>query len=104
MDFFRSMLDFGLPALGLALYPEYAEEVVHREADAPADQREEEPQEPWHDYQVQNEQQDVDQHINGRMNVEAHAPLLRSHLGFSSLIVLKSNSFHHFPHLLPEET
>lgn len=34
------MLDFGLPALGLASCPEHGEEVVHRQASAPADQRE----------------------------------------------------------------
>jgi hypothetical protein len=60
VDFSRLMLDLGLPVLGLASYPEHAEEEVHRQTDAPADQREEELQERWNKHQVDDKQQDVD--------------------------------------------
>jgi len=39
MNFLRSMLDFTLPVLSLASYPEHPEEEVHRQTDTPADQR-----------------------------------------------------------------
>jgi len=78
MNFLRSMLDFTLPVLGLASYPEHPEEEVHRQTDTPADQREEEPQECWNNRQVDDDQQDVDQHVHGSMDVETPAPLNRS--------------------------
>jgi hypothetical protein len=56
MHLSRPMLDFALPVLGLASYPEHPEEVVHCQTDAPADQREEEPQEPWNKHQVASHQ------------------------------------------------
>jgi hypothetical protein len=52
VNFPRPMLDFALPVLGLASYPENTEEEVHRLADATADQREEEPQKRWNKHPV----------------------------------------------------
>ncbi len=42
-EFLAPDLNFPLPFLGLTSYSEHSEDEVHRQSDAPADQREEEP-------------------------------------------------------------
>ncbi|HET9919903.1 MAG TPA: hypothetical protein VFQ30_08690, partial [Ktedonobacteraceae bacterium] len=44
VNFSGPIFDFCLPLLGLSLYPEDAEEEVHRQADAPANEGVKEPE------------------------------------------------------------
>src|SRR5579884_3427819 len=95
MHFSCPVLHFGLPVHNLFSRKPNGEEIVHHQTNPPANEGEEEPEELWNKHQVDDNQQDVDQHVNGSMDVKATSPLNRSQFSLCSLVVLKRDSLDH---------